>query len=368
MDFSKTTVFVVPSGNSLPTTGSTQDLATNQFGIFRANYTPATAANIAAEKYVYLAQKQEFLAPGQGTKRSDKIDKTKIIEWYKVVAESDLLPQVTEVSGFKIQCGETITLTVRAHSNYIEQAYFNGMTKSATVVAPCCDCGSNPCADLDPQATVDALIEKIKLTELNKFLSFERVGSGANSILRITGKPLASYKLPSDVSAFPYEFDRLWFRAFVYPGAETSQDYLTVDKCDLAASVVVKQRASYLRGTSDEIKQLEKNYFSYLASFKHLFIKEGFNPEFKSQVVDGTFYDTYVIKAAEIDMKLEYGMKVPEDFTVIVAFPTGDGTNFETAMTAFIGAPANQSASDRTTTTTTSTTTTSTTSTTVLNP
>jgi len=187
-------------------------------------------------------------------------------------------------------------------------------------------------------------------------------------MLRLTGQPVAKISLPGAVRAFPYEGDRLWFRAFVYPGAETSQDFLTADRCDVAASVVVKQRATFERGSSEEIKLLEKNYFSYLASYKHLFTLEGYNPEFKSNVVDGTFYDTYVLKVAERDMKLEYGMKIPEDFTVIVAFPTGGGTAFETAMTAFIGAPVNNSAADRTTTTTTSTTTTSTTSTTVLNP
>jgi len=370
MDFSKTTVFVVPSGNTIPTAGSTQDLATNQFGIFKANYVFATAANIAAEPYFYLAQKPPVLAPGEGTKRSDKIDKNRIVEWYKVVAESDVLNQVTEISNFTIQCGETISLTLRLHSNYINSSFFNGLTKTVTVVAPCCACGDSPCTNLDPQATVDALIAKAKeQTLINDYVTLERIGTGTSSILRITGKTLPTYTgNNSDTNAFPYEFDRLWFRAFVYPGAETTQDYMVLDKCDTAATVAVKQRSTFPRGTSDEIKLLEKQYFSYLASYKHVFVRDGWNPEFKSLVVDGTFYDTYVIKVKERDMQLEYGMKVPEDFTVIVAFPTGGGSSFETILTAALGAPVNQSAADKTTTTTTSTTSTSTTSTTILNP
>lgn len=367
MDFSLTTLFVVPTGNSLPTSGSTQDLTVGQFGIFGDNYVAATAGTIATEPYVYLAQ-NEGLA-GLPTKRSDKIASNKIIEWYKVTAESDILNQVTEVSAFKIQCGEQISLTLRAHSNYIDSAFYNGLTRSVTVQAPCCDCGADPCTDLDPQALVDQMIAKAKQdTYLNKFFTFQRIGSGVNSILRITGNPLDVYGNPCDVAAYPHEFDRMWFRAFIYPGAETTQDFLTEDLCDKAGTVTVTQRASYLRGTSDEIKQLEKNFYSYQAAYKHLFRNPGWNGQFVSRVTDGTFYDTYVIKFREHDTQTTWAHKVDEDATVIIAFPTTAGSGFETVMTAYLGAPVDHSAANRTTTTTTSTTSTSTTSTTVLQP
>ena len=47
-DFSLTTLFVVPVGNTLPSSGSTQDLTAGQFGLFRSDYTVANAGNIAA--------------------------------------------------------------------------------------------------------------------------------------------------------------------------------------------------------------------------------------------------------------------------------------------------------------------------------
>lgn len=367
MDFSLTTLFVVPASNSLPTSGSTTELTLNQFGVFGDDYVASTAGNIPNEPYIYLAQNEGIA--GLGTKRSDKISKEKIIEWYKVTAESDILNQVTEVSAFKIQCGEQISLTLRAHSNYIDSAFNNGLTRSVTVQAPCCACGAEPCTDLDPEALVDQMIVKAKQdTLLNKFFTFQRFGSGVNSVLRITGNPLDVFGNPCDIAAYPHEFDRMWFRAFIYPGAETTQDFLTEDLCDKAGTVAVTQRASYLRGTSDEVKQLEKNFFSYQASYKHLFRNPGWNGQFSSKVVDGTFYDTYVVKFKEYDTQNTWTDRVPEDATVIIAFPTTEGSGFETVMTAYLGAPVDKSAVNRTTTTTTSTTSTSTTSTTVLQP
>lgn len=370
MDFSLTTLFVVPSGNSVPTSGGTEALGTSnaQFGIFKSDYAAATAGNVVNEPYIYLAQGRKEGVKGLGTKRSDKIAKTKIKEWYKVTAEADILPQVSEVSAFSVQCGEDISVTFRLHANYIDAGFYNGLTRSVTVKTACCDCGADPCTDLDPQATVDAIIAKAKEDQfLNKYLWFERIGTGANSILRVTGKMLDKYANPCDVAAYPHEYDRLWFRVFAYKGPETTQDFITEDKCDPAASVAVMQRASYVRGSSEEIKQLEKNFHSYQASYKHLFRMAGYNGAYESLVVDGTFYDTYVIKASEV-VDNAWTIREEQDFTVIVAVPTGTGSSIETILAAYLGAAADKSAADRTTTTTTSTTSTSTTSTTVLNP
>ena len=74
-DFSLTTLFVVPVGNTLPSSGSTQNLTAGQFGIFRSDYSVATTGNITGKPYFYLAQGRTntYL---QGSKRSDKISST----------------------------------------------------------------------------------------------------------------------------------------------------------------------------------------------------------------------------------------------------------------------------------------------------
>ena len=47
-DFSLTTLFVVPVGNTLPSSGSTQNLTAGQFGLFLNTYAVATTGNISA--------------------------------------------------------------------------------------------------------------------------------------------------------------------------------------------------------------------------------------------------------------------------------------------------------------------------------
>ena len=95
-DFSLTTLFVVPVGQTaLPSSGSTQDLTAGQVGIFKNDYSVATAANIAAAPYFYIAQGREntYL---QGSKRSDKITKSDVTEWYKVTGSGTPANQITE--------------------------------------------------------------------------------------------------------------------------------------------------------------------------------------------------------------------------------------------------------------------------------
>ena len=294
-DFSLNTLFVVPKGVTIANSGSTQDLTAGKVGFFRSDYTVATAANIAASPYFYVAQGREntYL---QGTKRSDKISgnpsialtgnaqtitpnaKSNVTEFYKVSGCPTPVTQITDVDGWNVRCGETVTLTLRAHSSYLDTLYFNGFTRSVTVQAPCCDCGGDPCDTVNVSDLIDAFI--VKLTQqapgnnpdnisLNDFYTFENV---SGTTLRISGKALTKYGQPCDVAAFPYEYDRMWFRTFVYSGPATTADFIVADNCNIVADAVIVQRANYARGTSDEIIQLEKNYYSYQAGYlKHLY-------------------------------------------------------------------------------------------------
>lgn len=389
-DFSLTTLFVVPVGNTLPSSGSTQDLTPGQFGIFRPNYSVATAGNIedAGIKYFYLAQGRtnKYLEP---SKRSDKIagilqnagvNKTNVTEWYKVDGcSSAAAVQITDVGSWNVKCGEIVTLTLRAHSSYLDTLYFNGFTRSVTVQAPCCDCGADPCDTVDEDSLIESLIAKLKQEapginsdniSLSDFFTFERIGTGASAELRISGKALTQYGQPCDVSAFPWEYDRMWFRVFVYSGPATTVDFIVADNCDIVAEANVVQRASFPKGTSAEIAQLEKNFYSYQASVpsKHLFKNAGYNGGFESWVTAGTTYDTFYIKFNDYDKaQNNWSDSVPIDSTVIIAVPQSLTAGIEAILEAALGAVAGDNTCI-TTTTTTSTTSTTTTSTTTLIP
>lgn len=382
-DFSLNTLFVVPAGVAIANSGSTQDLTAGKVGFFRSDYTVATAANIAASPYFYVAQGREntYL---QGTKRSDKIKgcpsgsgcNSNVTEFYKVTGCATPVTQITDVSGWNVHCGEVVTLTLRAHSSYLDTLYFNGFTRSVTVQAPCCDCGADPCDTVDVSALIDSFIAKLTQQapgnnpdniSLNDFYTFENVGG---TTLRIAAKPLTAYGQPCDVAAFPYEFDRMWFRTFVYSGPATTADFIVADNCNIVADAVIVQRANYARGTSDEIVQLEKNYYSYQAGYlKHLYRRVGYNENFESYVSSGDVYDTYYIKFNEYDKSnYQWGDFIHQDSQVIIAAVAGstESTLINTILTAALGTIVDAAGDCITTTTTTTSeppTTTTTTST-----
>lgn len=381
-DFSLTTLFVVPVGQTaLPSSGSTQNLTAGQVGIFNNLYATVTSSTINNFPYFYVAQGRTntYL---QGSKRSDRIagggvvltgnvqtirpSGSNVTEWYKVTGCPTAANQITDVTDFTVQCGEVITLTLRAHSSYIDTLYFNGFTRSVTIQAPCCDCDANPCADVSTSTIIDELIYQLNLKapgnnpdniSFSTFYTFENVGG---TILRITGKPLTIYGQPCDVAAFPFEYDRMSFRTFVYAGPATTADFIVADACNFVAQPIITQRASYATGTSAEIAQLEKNFYSYQAGYlKHLYRMNGYNENFETWVSGGTTYDTYYIKFNEYDKSAyQWGDYIQEDSTVIIAAPnsltSGIAAAIETVLEAALGTVLDNNACITTTTTTSS--------------
>lgn len=59
----------------------------------------------------------------------------------------------------------------------------------------------------------------------------------------------------------------MWFRAFIYSGPATTADFIVDDSCNEVATATVVQRATYPKGTSEEIAQLEKNFYSYQVGY-----------------------------------------------------------------------------------------------------
>lgn len=382
-DFSLTTLFVVPASQSaLPTGSSTQALTPGQVGIFNNLY--VATATPASAPYFYVAQGRtnNYL---QGSKRSDKIKgcatancTSNVTEWYKITACATAMNEIWEVSDFTVRCGDTLTLTLRAHSSYIDTLYFNGFTRSVTIQAPCCDCNGDPCDTVDTNELINQLIGKLTQqapgnnpdnVSFNSFFTFENVGG---TILRITGKPLTVYGQPCDIAAFPYEYDRMWFRVFVYSGPATTADFIVADSCNIVANAVVTQRSNYPRGTSAEIAQLEKNFYSYQAGYlKHLYRMNGYNQNFESWVSPGAIYDTYYIKFNELDKSAyNWGDYITQDGTVIIAAVSGSAiaTAIENALENALGTVVDQAGDCLTTTSTTTAAPTTTTTTTVIIP
>lgn len=352
MDFSLTTLFILPASNTLPTTGGPVDLVPGKFGVFRDDYSVATTGNIAASKYIYLAQGRIEQVPGLTTKKSDKIKAGQIIEWYKVPSIATSRVQISAVGYTGVggntdtitaHCDESYTLSLRLFSSYIDLAYFNGLTRSFTYQTECCDgCTTGDCGVADIPTMTAFFVNAINTDPLVS--RYVTAATTANTTdpdnplygLTITGKALTKYGAPCDITAFPYEYDKLRFQVWAFKGADTSQDYLVYDRCENIPTATL-QTSTYPSGSSDEIKLLEVRYYSYQTTHKHLFRWPIWNGAYSSYVVDGTFYDTYYIKFKDLELHT-WNDYVDQDETVIIAVPAGQGTTLETLLTTYLGA------------------------------
>jgi len=127
------------------------------------------------------------------------------------------------------------------------------------------------------------------------------------------------------------------------------------DNCNIVATATITQRASYPVGTSDEIIQLEKNYYSYQAGYlKHLYRMVGYNENFESWVSAGTTYDTYYIKFNEYDKSAySWGDYIKEDSIVIIAVPQAASSALQAILEDALGVPEGGNTCITTTSTTT---------------
>lgn len=345
MDFSLTTLFVVPAGNTLPTTGSTENLTDGQFGVFVDQArTIATAANIATSKFVQFAQGRPSL--DLGTKVSDKIVAKKVKQIYKVTGSGTATTETVTISNFTVPKGDDFVLTLRLFGFDAELAAYNGFTRSYVVPADCYACGDSACETADPESIVDALIEKYNQEAsvqnipsslgIPTFYTFTKNGTGSATTLTIALKPQVTDSKFCDVALNPFIFDRQYFRAFAYLGAETTADFLVSDACNVAATVTINSRSNYARLTSAEIAQLEIDYYSYQNTHKSLFRRSGFNQYFNEQtyVSDGAVYNLYAVIFDEGFQNNNWNDFVSEDETVLIAIPQGEDTAISALITA----------------------------------
>lgn len=379
-EYSLTTVFVVPPSNVLPTSGGTELQAAGVFSVRKDEArTIANNGNISTAAFIQFFQGREATIAAQiGTKPSDKIKSTKIKKWYKVTGSATAANEIWKVSDFTAKCGEDVTLTLRGHSKFLDTISFNGLTRSVTVKAPCCECGADPCDEVNNEALVDLILSKIdtmaavqngtsSLT-ISTFFTFTKIGTGASAYILIESNPLTVYAQPCDVAANPHLFDRIWFRVWVTKGPATTVDFEVVDNCDLAGTTTLLQRSSYPHLTSDEVAQMERDYYSYQSPYHSLYRMAGYNQYFESYVVAGTVYDQYVIQYDEYAQNDSFVANLKEDERVILFIPQGETSTIETMLVTYLGAITDESSTAITTTTTTSTTSTTTTSTTTLVP
>lgn len=371
MDFSLPILFVVPVGNTLPTSGSTENLTDGQFGVVK-DYaeTAVTAGTITTAQFIKIVQGRP--TSRLGTKKSDKIAASKVKRWYKITGAATAANEIWQLAGFTGKCDQTLSITLRGHSSYLDTISYNGFTRSISIQTPCCDCGADPCDSVSNETIIDLFLAKLAQIDavqhepnsanLTSFFTFIKIGTGDGATLQIESKPITKYGKFCDISLNPYEYDRVWFRVWAYANPDTSIDFLAYDRCEQIATASELQRSTYPKGTSDQVYQDELDYYSYQSDFKTLFTESVYNQKFEDYVVDGTTYDQYVLYFDQLQQDESFSAAWKQDEQVIIWAPQGSvSSGIQTLLVAYFGQPVVEDG-ELVTTTTSSTTTSSSTS------
>jgi len=112
MDFSLPQLFVLKASNTLPSGTNWSALTSKNFGVYKPDYTAATAGNVASQAYIQLVQARPSTLPGVDHKRTDKIYKENVLEWYKITGNSGVIASLT---GGTTATSTTVTMASTAN-------------------------------------------------------------------------------------------------------------------------------------------------------------------------------------------------------------------------------------------------------------
>lgn len=322
MNFSLPRVFVSPVSNTIPTTGTTSNLTANELGIYLPNNTPATAGNIGAADYFYIAQGRPDTSLNLRTIKSDKIVAKNVIEKYLVTGSSSVNQQVGVISDIIAHCGEQLVISIRAFSQDIDAVFSNGLTRSIVLETPCCDCDTDPCEVLTPGQIEELVDEAVLKINSDPVLGKYIVASKTDDV-EITLTGIAQPVIENcDLTANGFRYDAVVFQAWVYAGAFTTQDFANLGSCEESGVYETTQEISFPKGTTAQVLKEEINNHSYkVPAFKQIYADPGFNGLFNSNAQEGTLYDQFYIKVNNPESPNTWSAALNQDFTVIIYTP-----------------------------------------------
>lgn len=350
MDHSITTLFVVPDANTLPTTGSTENLTAGQFGIFKDKLrAAATAANIGTAEYIQIAQGRP--GTGLGTKLSDRIKVSKLKRFTKIAGSSATQNPIIEITNFSANKGDDLIVSWRVFTPLLEARHPNGLTQSVVVPGDCVTCGDAPCTTVANEPIIDAVMAQYNLilskqstagnaVRLDSYVTLAKSGTGSTAKIVITAKsPEEIAVYAPDVATRNIDKVRVVLKAWAYKAPETTADFYDPNDCNQVATVTTTQEGTFKRLTSEEIKQMEVDFHSFQATHKHVYRDGRFNDQFKSYVKDGAVYDLYFIQFDELTPDTDnFSAKFTLDETAVIAVIQGQGATIETILTTYLGA------------------------------
>lgn len=339
MDFSLTTVFVNPVGGTLATTGGTSALIPGKMGLYKKSL-QAVAVN--ADTQFVIAQGRQPNEVPQTSKKSDLINKGRIIRYKYFPAVTATQPKIITISDFNAKCGEELTITLRAFSKYLDVSYKNGFTRSFTALTPCCDCGDDPCEQIaDKEALVDDFVNQINNSQYADYITASKGGDDtAGWTLILTGDTLAQDPVSANPFNYVYDgYDLVDFYAYAQKEPATTVDQYVDDRCDVFATVTTTQNYSYPRGSSREVRLIEQRHYSYQSGeMKDLNWDADWNPLYATNVAPNIFYNEFVLKFRPVEGNQTWAMHQEIDETVRIFVAQADTAAFKTILDGIVGA------------------------------
>lgn len=332
MDYSLTTVYVLPSDSVIMTAGGSEDLIAGQLGAYIDGFKTAIAPGTTFTKPFQLAQgRYPQDAITLGSKKSGQFTPMSITEMYSLepfVSQNN--STVIEMTNFaNLKCDEFYSFSLKASSFFTNIMYAGGKMDSVSAQTPCCDCGQDPCATLTDAQILEFLTELVELanSKWNQLVTVVLTGTTvADFKITITTLPLESYN--TECVLFPNQMnDEMLIYPYFIKGPDSSQTPVgLVNRCDDGVELNVKERFKYSIGTADSVRAMEANYFTYQHWMKSK-ISQG-SPEwrqhFTSFVEDGEDYQTFVLKGKNLSSNETWAGYVHTDQIAIVCIPVSN--------------------------------------------
>lgn len=279
-------VFVPKIGTSLLADGATvETLVEGQLGILDGNsYVSETTPTYATNKAIQFVlgtpdtSALPLMAGIPHTNEYSKLIKGKLLRKLRVKTATTAQTEKIAIGydgtdttkSLRAKVGDVREVFVKATGNPIDKLYSNtGFQRQYWLEVPCStgDCGTDACADADPEVLADLLVAKINgdakwnngSGQLIKATKVTGVDADSKTVAGVIIESAFVNKITNDCTYdyFPYEADGIHLEI-----SEMNHDY-NGDPCEARFPVTLVQELKYATGVGAAVREQEKKSLAY---------------------------------------------------------------------------------------------------------
>lgn len=353
-------VIVPKIGTALLADGATvETIVEGQLGILDGNsYVSETTPTYATNKAIQFVlgtpdtSALPLMAGIPKTNDYSKLIKGKLLKKIRVktatTAQTEKIAigyDGTDVTkSLRAKVGDVRTVYVKASGNPIDKLYSNqGFMRQYNLEIPCAlgECGGDACADADPSALADILVDKVNNDpkwsngsgQLIKATKVTGVDGDGKTVAGVILESAFVNKITNDClyDYFPYEADGIHLEV-----SEMNHDY-NGDPCEVRFPVTKVQELKYATGVGAAVREEEKKSLSY-------FLRERSQDPAVREAEGFTLNTDVTKKYDEVQVFFDFKYKVlgwsqeyTDSYSVVIFVETGSAlkTALVTALTGY---------------------------------